>query len=133
MSSAYAVIKGIHVSLVFLSGSFFALRGLVAIFWPRAVQHRILRRLSILIDSGLLLAAIGLLVILQFVPLSMPWMWSKLSLLVLYIGLGHQAFQSRHSALARFTFYVAALLCFLMMVSVAQHHHPLGALARVLA
>ncbi len=129
MSSAYAIVKGIHVALVFLSVTVFALRGLVAVFWPNAARHIALRRISILIDSGLLLAALVLLVILQFVPLGMPWMWTKLGLLVVYIVLGHQAFQPRYLPLQRLGFYVIALLCFVAMLSVAQHHHPLGALA----
>lgn len=128
MRDAYAVIKGIHVSLVVLSGALFAVRGLLALLRQNWAQARWLRTLSQVIDTGLLVAAISLLLILQTNPFTIPWLLSKLSLLVVYILLGHQALNRPHTRFQRVGFYLAALLCFLAMVSIAQHHHPLGAL-----
>lgn len=128
MRDVYAVIKGIHVSLVVLSGALFTVRGLVSLLrqtWARAGWLRIL---SQLIDTGLLLAALALLLTLRLNPLTTPWLLTKLSLLVVYILLGHQALNQPHDRWPRLGFYLAALLCFLAMISIAQHHHPLGAL-----
>ncbi|MGE4337794.1 MAG: SirB2 family protein [Pigmentiphaga sp.] len=132
MANAYALIKGLHVSLVLISGALFLLRGLIALPRPRWARARWLRILSQVIDTGLLLAALGLLFILALNPLSTPWLLTKLLLLLAYIGAGYFALDPATPFRRRLVCFVAAVLCFLAMLSVAQHHHPLGALGRLL-
>lgn len=126
MPDLAAFLKGLHVSLVLISGALFGLRGLIALMRQSWAQARWLRQLVITIDTALLLAAVALLIILPLNPLTTPWLLSKLVLLVLYIMLGHQALNRPHRRWPRLGWYLAALLCFLAMLSVAQHHHPLG-------
>ena len=128
MTSAYAVVKGLHVSLVLISGSLFLLRGLIALRRPAWARARWLRILSQVIDTGLLLAALGLLYILSLNPFGTPWLLTKLGLLLAYIGVGCIALAPATPLRWRLPSYLLALLCFLAMLSVAQHHHPLGAL-----
>ena len=56
------------------------------------------------------------------------WLTVKVTLLVVYIVLGTQAFAASHSRRTRITFWLAALLVFGFIVTVARAHHPLGLL-----
>lgn len=133
MTDLYAVLKGLHVSLVLVSGGVFALRGLLAQIRPSWAQWHVLRSLSQWVDTGLLLAALGLLAVLRLNPLGTAWLLAKLGLLVLYITAGHQALNRPQPRRRRWAWYLGALACFVAMLSVAQHHHPLGALRVLLS
>lgn len=120
-----------HVGLVALSGALFALRGLAVLrgaSWARWAMARPIRLASYTIDSLLLAAALGLLMALQLNPLAVPWLATKLLLLLVYIVLGSLALKRARSTRARVLSYAAALLCFGFMVSVARAHHPWGVL-----
>jgi len=117
----YLPIKHVHVTLVLISGSLFALRGIAVLQganWPR---RRSLRVASQLIDSALFIAALLLLTALQLNPFAQPWLCVKLVLLLVYIGLGMLTLRRRH-----IWAFVLALVCFAMMLGVARTHHPLG-------
>lgn len=117
----YLPLKQAHVGLVLLSGSLFALRGLAALAgarWPNAAS---VRRSSVVIDTGLLTAAVLLLVTLDLNPLVTPWLRAKFLLLVAYIVLGTLALRRARSVPVRWLCYVAAIACFLSMYQVATH------------
>lgn len=122
----YPLIKAAHVGLALTSGALFAARGLGALMGARWPLQPLARRGSQLIDSGLLLAALLLLTILQFAPLGMPWLQLKLGLLVAYIVLGTLALRGSHGQTARLVAYVAALACFTAMVTLAMTRDPMG-------
>lgn len=125
----YAPLKLAHVTLVGLSGSLFALRGLAVLAGQAWAMARPLRLVSVAIDTLLLAAGVALWTLLQLQPLRDPWLGAKLVLLVVYIVLGSFALERGRTAPVRGLSYVAALACFGWMVSIALTHHPLGLLA----
>jgi len=127
MIEFYPQIKQSHIGFVLLSGGLFALRGLLLLAGQRWANARPIRWLSYTIDTGLLTAALMLLVALDLNPFVVPWLAVKLVLLVLYVVLGYIALK-RASGWPRVAWYTAALACFGFMYSVARAHHPLGQL-----
>jgi uncharacterized membrane protein SirB2 len=126
MIEFYPQIKSVHVWLILLSGSLFALRGLLVLLGQRWAMHAALRYLSYSIDSALLTAAMMLLVILKLNPFLTPWLACKLVLLVLYVVLGSFALKRAATVRGRGLAYFAAVLCFVTMYGIARAHHPLG-------
>jgi uncharacterized membrane protein SirB2 len=119
----YLPVKLAHVTLVSASGVLFACRGAASLArraWPLTARWRVA---SVVTDTALLAAGVLLWVMLGLNPLRDAWLLTKLLLLVLYIAMGTLALK-RADMLA----YVAAIACYLFMVSVALAHHPLGAL-----
>ena len=122
----YPQLKLIHLGLVACSGGLFALRGLAVLRraqWPLGDRAR---RASELIDSLLLLAGASLWFALSLNPLRDHWLGFKLCLLLVYIVLGSFALKRGRTARQRAACYVAALVVFGFMVTVARAHHPLG-------
>lgn len=128
----YPGLKSAHVGCVFASGMLFAARGVGVLAGARWPAMRPVKRLSYLIDSGLLLFALLMLLALRWNPFAVPWLATKLALLVVYIVLGSLALKRARSRRVRTICFVAALLCFAFIVTVAHAHDPLGVL-RVLA
>ena len=120
----YPAIKPIHVALVLASGALFAVRGAAVLAHATWAMARPLRLTSYAIDSGLLVAGVMLAVMLRMNPAAVPWLGVKLALLVVYIVLGSLALKRARSA--RAAWYVAALLVYLFMISVARQHDPWG-------
>jgi uncharacterized membrane protein SirB2 len=129
MAEYYLPIRFAHVLLVCCSGALFAARGLVAIAGKPWANHPALRWLSYTIDTCLLTAALMLVTILHQYPFVQPWLTMKVLLLVVYIVLGAYALRRAPTQLARIVAYVAALLVFLFIASVAWRHDPRGILA----
>ena len=128
LAEYYPHIKMAHVALVSASGLLFALRGAAVLAghaWPLRVALRVT---SVAIDSALLAAGVALWSLLALQPLRDPWLGTKLLLLLFYIVLGSLALKRARTQRGRAWAYVAALTCYLSMVSVALAHHSLGAL-----
>ncbi|WP_178087266.1 SirB2 family protein [Pseudomonas sp. C27(2019)] len=129
LAEHFVLIKNMHIGLVLLSGSLFVLRGLwVLLLGSGSALQKKVNRLSYVIDTCLLLAAVLLLVILEYAPLAAAWLQVKLILLVLYVVLGVFAFRNKYSMTVRWLAYVAALLCFALMYYSARLHQPLAGL-----
>ena len=128
MSSYYLIIKHIHMSLAIVSGLWFAIRGLnllIGLKWPK---NRGIKISSYVIDTFLLLAG-GLLVgILPMEMFANGWLYTKLALLVVYIGLGI-AFIKVHKKTPQLILFILALLVFVQIYGIARTHHSLGWLA----
>lgn len=58
-----------------------------------------------------------------------PWLTAKVALLVVYIGLGSFALKRGRNRGSRLLFWIAALLVFGLIASIARAHHPLGVFA----
>jgi uncharacterized membrane protein SirB2 len=129
MGAYYLQIKGIHVAAVMLSGSLFALRGLLMLMRSPLVRHAALRYLSYAIDSVLLVAALMLVVIVHQYPFVQAWLTVKVVLLVVYIALGTLALKRGRTRRVQVVCYFAALAVFAFIVSVARTHSPFGAFA----
>jgi uncharacterized membrane protein SirB2 len=133
MIEYYLQIKAVHVAAVLASGGLFAVRGALVLAGVRWAMAAPLRYLSYSIDTVLLTAAMMMLTALKLNPFLLPWLATKLVLLVVYVVLGSLALKRARSARARAVFYAAALATFAMMYSVARAHHPLGILQALAA
>ena len=125
----YPQVRWTHISLVLTSGALFAARGVGVLMGASWAMQPAVRRLSATIDTGLLSAALLLLHILQLNPFAVPWLSTKIGLLLLYIVLGTLALKRAPTPRARLLFFVASLACYGFMLSVALAHPPLGFLA----
>ena len=129
MIEFYPQIKFAHVLCVILSGSLFALRGLMMLAGSRFTNHAAMRYLSYTIDTTLLTAALMLITILHQYPFVQAWLTLKVLLLVVYIVLGVFALRRAQTRGTRAICYIAALAVYLSIVGVALAHNPLGWLA----
>jgi len=127
LAAFYSSIRLTHISLVLVSVALFALRGLAVLQGRSWAMRRPVRLLSYGIDTALLGAAVLLLVILSLNPLTTSWLLTKLGLLLAYIVLGSMALKRARTWPARLACYLAALLCYGFMLSVALTHSPRGA------
>ena len=134
MAAFYPQIHALHVATVIASGLLFMLRGAMVIAGAQRVAMAApLRYLSYAIDTVLLAAAITLTVLLNLYPFEQPWLTAKLLLLIVYIVLGSLALKRAKSRSGHALFFVAAVVTYLFMVSIALAHHPLGALRNLLS
>jgi uncharacterized membrane protein SirB2 len=129
MLEFYPQIKAVHIAAVIASGSLFALRGAAVQFGAKWAMAAPLRYLSYSIDTVLLTAALMLATILHQLPFVQGWLTAKVFLLVCYVVLGSFALKRGHTRVVRTTCWIAALLVYLFIVSIARAHHPLGVIA----
>jgi uncharacterized membrane protein SirB2 len=127
----YSTVKAIHQSAVALSFAGFFARGLGALGGAAWVRARPAKTLPHLVDSVLLLSALWLAWTLRLNPAGAPWLLAKIVGLVAYIGLGMVALKDGRPLTLRATAWLAALLVFGYIVSVALTKSPLGFLARL--
>lgn len=129
MLAFYLQIKMVHIAMALASGGLFAVRGALVLAGVRAAMATPVRWLSYAIDTTLLTAALMLLTALKLNPFVVPWLGVKLTALVIYIVLGTFALKRGRTRRVQGACYVAALLVFGFMYSVARAHHPLGVFA----
>ena len=131
MIEFYPQIKWVHIAAVIASGSLFALRGaVVALGGSRWAMAAPLRYLSYTIDTTLLTAALMLATILHQVPFVHAWLTAKVLLLVAYVVLGSFALKRARTSRARVGCFIAAVVIYLFIASVARAHSPWGILSR---
>lgn len=126
LADHFLLIKAAHVGLVMLSGALFAGRGVGVLLGATMPMATPIRRLSQVIDTALLAAALLLLAVLQLNPFATPWLLAKLVLLVAYIGFGTLALRRAPTPAGKALAFGAALTCFVMMFAIARSHDPLG-------
>jgi uncharacterized membrane protein SirB2 len=132
MIEFYPQIKAVHVAAIMASGVLFLLRGAgvqAGAAWPTAAA---VRYVSYTIDTVLLSAALMLVTILQQYPFVNGWLTAKVLLLVVYVGLGTLALKRGRTRAVRATCWVAALLVYLFIASIARAHQPLGIFASLM-
>jgi uncharacterized membrane protein SirB2 len=129
MIEFYPQIKAVHVAAVIASGMLFLLRGAVVQLGGSWAMATPLRYLSYSIDTVLLTAALMLATILHQFPFVQGWLTAKVLLLVGYVVLGSFALKRGHTRAVRTLCWIAALLVYLFIVSIARTHHPLGFIA----
>jgi uncharacterized membrane protein SirB2 len=129
MIEFYPQIKWVHIAAVLISGGLFALRGLAMLGGARWHMAAPLRYLSYTIDTVLLTAALMLVTMLRQYPFVQPWLTVKVLLLVVYVVLGSYALKRGATLTVRAMAYIAALLVFAFIISVARAHDPRGVLA----
>jgi uncharacterized membrane protein SirB2 len=121
----YATLRAVHVGAVYLSGTLFLLRGFGMLAGQSWYLRGAWRVLPHALDSLLLAAAVGLLIVLSGHPLREPWLITKLVALVVYIGLGSYALKRGRTYAQRTGCFAAALAVFLYIIGVAMSRSPL--------
>jgi uncharacterized membrane protein SirB2 len=116
----------VHQTAVGLSFLGFFARGIGAFTGASWVQTRPARTLPHVVDTVLLLSALLLLWIYRLDPTTAPWLIAKVVGLVAYVALGMLALRPGRPLGVRATAWVAALLVFAWIVSVAITKQPLG-------
>lgn len=132
MIEFYPQIKSVHIAAVLASGLLFLSRGAAlhaGMNWAMAAP---LRYLSYAIDTILLTAALMLATLLHQYPFVHSWLTVKVLLLVVYVVLGSFALKRAATRRGRIAFWLAALLVYCFIISIARAHHPAGIFARVL-
>lgn len=132
MFEFYPQIKFVHVACVVLSGSLFAVRGMLMLAGSRLANAAIVRHASYLIDTMLLAAAVMLTLVLHQYPFAQAWLTAKVLLLVAYIVLGVFALRRGRTRAVRTVCFIAAMAVFLFIVSIARAHDPRGILLHIL-
>ena len=126
----YVVIKTLHQSAVVLSGAGFFARGWGALRGAAWVRSRIAKTLPHVVDTVLLGSALALVWMLGAARAgAAPWLTAKIAGLLVYIVLGSVALRPGRPARVRALAWVAALMVFGWIVSVAIMKNPLGILA----
>lgn len=126
MIEFYPQIKLVHVAAVLLSGGLFLLRGLAVQAGLRWSMAAPVRFLSYGIDIVLLSAALMLVAVLPSAVFANGWLWAKLGLLVVYVGLGTFALKRGRTPGVRLGCFIAALFVYGGMYTIARAHDPLG-------
>jgi uncharacterized membrane protein SirB2 len=126
MADYYTQIKLVHIVCVVLSGSLFSLRGVLMFGGSVYANHSMVSRLSYVIDTTLLAAAVLLTIIIHQYPFVQAWLTAKVLLLVLYVVLGILALRRGKTRASRTAFFAAALITYSFIISVAVLHDPRG-------
>lgn len=120
----YLLLKHVHVTAVVLSLGLFLLRGAWMLADSAQLQRRWVRIVPHLIDTVLLVSAIGMLVVLQINPFTRGWLSAKIGALLVYIILGSVALKRGRTRPIRITAWLAALATFGYIVAVAWRKQP---------
>ena len=121
----YFALKHIHVTFAALSGLLFLLRGLWMLSGSAQLQRRWVKVVPHIVDTLLLVSAIGLAVWSSQYPGQQSWLTAKVIALVGYIVLGTSALKRGRTKQVRAAAFAGALACFAYIVAVAVTKNPL--------
>ena len=119
----YLIFKHLHMTAVALSGLLFMVRGLWLLQGSTQLQAKWVKITPHVIDTLLLVSAIAMLVVAQQFP---AWVHVKITLLIVYIGLGVMAFKKAKTQGQKLTFLLAAVAVYVFLISVALTKSPAG-------
>lgn len=120
----YGFFYALHAGCVVLSIGGFLLRGAWMLTDSPLRATRAARVLPHVVDSFLLLGALGLTTTLGAWPFAQPWLTAKVLALVAYIGLGMVAFRFGPTKRVRATAFGAAIGVVVYLVAVALTKDP---------
>ncbi|MGH8279317.1 MAG: SirB2 family protein [Gammaproteobacteria bacterium] len=114
--------------MIFAGGSIalFLLRGTFTVLATRPLNARLWKVLPHLVDSLLLAMGIWLAVMLRLNPFHVTWLGVKILCVIGYIVLGVLAFRLKRPRWLRLGVFVAAILLFAFIVSIAVFQDPRG-------
>ncbi len=121
-------LKTLHVSCAALSLAGFALRGLWMLRASPLLNTRVTRTLPHIIDTLLLVSAIGLALRIHQYPLVHGWLTAKVVALLAYIVVGAIALRYGRSRQTRVLALALALMIFLYILAVAITRNPAAGL-----
>ncbi|HEX8739054.1 MAG TPA: SirB2 family protein [Casimicrobiaceae bacterium] len=122
----FAEIKLIHETAAAISIIGFIARGAGMLGGARWLARRSVKTLPHVVDTVLLASAITLAWELRLSPLATPWLAAKIVGLVVYIVVGMFALRLGRTRAVRATAFVAAVVVFAWIVSVAFTKDPRG-------
>jgi len=125
----YAAFKHIHLLTVALSLGLFALRSVWMLSGSALLQKRWVKIVPHIVDTLLLVSAIGLMFQIQQYPFTDGWLTAKLFGLIAYIVLGTIALKRGKTQGTRVIALVAAFGVIAYIVGVAIRHNALSWLA----
>jgi uncharacterized membrane protein SirB2 len=125
----YLLLRHIHITSVVLSGAGFFVRGIWMLLDSPMLKQRWVRVVPHVVDTVLLASATALAVISLQYPLAQNWLTAKVVGLIVYVVLGAMALRRGKTRATRAAYFVAALLVFGYIVSVAMARTPLGVFA----
>ncbi len=120
----YMALKHSHMLLIALSLSFLAVRFLLSLRAPAMLQKKFFKIAPHVVDTFLLLTAIGLMLTIQQYPFQTPWLTEKLFGLFAYIGLAVMALKGR-TLLMRWLGFIGALSWLALVAKIAVTKTPL--------
>jgi|SRR5690606_7628588 len=121
----YFALKHLHMLCAVISIVGFIIRGALRIANSSILQQKWLRIAPHIVDTLLLLSAIGLTLIIQQYPLTSPWLSAKLIGLIVYIGLGVVTLRLAKTQAIRIVAYLLAIVTFGYVAMVAMTKSPL--------
>jgi uncharacterized membrane protein SirB2 len=121
----YGFWYALHVGCVVLSIAGFLLRGAWMLIDSPLRTTRPARVLPHVVDSFLLVGALGLAATLGAWPFAQPWLTAKVLALLAYIGLGMVAFRFGRTKRERASAFFAAVAVLAYLVAVALTKDPL--------
>jgi uncharacterized membrane protein SirB2 len=119
------IVKMLHMTCALLSISGFFARGLLMIKDSPLLQARFVKIAPHIIDTVLLVSAIILASQWGLAALQLPWLLAKIVALIVYILLGMLALHPGREKSLRVGAWLAALVVFAYIVSVAVTKTPL--------
>lgn len=119
----YMALKHSHMLFIALSVSFLAVRFLLSLKAPALLQKKFFKIAPHVVDTFLLLTAIGLMVTIQQYPFQTPWLTDKLFGLFAYIGLAVMALKGR-TLMMRWLGFIGALSWLVLVARVAITKTP---------
>jgi len=121
----YFAFKHIHMLCAAISIIGFIIRGALRIQGSNILQKKWIRIAPHIIDTVLLLSAIGLMISIQQYPFVNGWLTAKLIGLIVYIFLGVVTLRIAKSQRVRILSYLLAIATFFYIGSVAITKTPL--------
>lgn len=121
----YLALKHLHLTFVALSILLFFIRGIWLFTKSDMLTRKWVKILPHIVSTFLLVSGIVLAMHLSMAPGSQPWLMAKIVALIAYIALGVAAFKTRNATASKIL-WIAALVVFVYIVSVAMTKNPLG-------
>lgn len=118
----YTALKHLHLSFVGLTILLFLLRAALMLWWPKGLNARWLRITPHVVDTLLLLSAIGLMLVIHQYPFTHAWLTAKLLGLLAYIGFATLALKRGRTRGIRTIALLLALLSLGYLIAVARTH-----------
>lgn len=121
----YTPLKHSHLGFVGISILFFILRGGSKLLDLQWIEKKWVKISPHIIDTLLMASGILLMFASRQFPIEQNWLTVKLVLLVAYILLGVKTMKSTQKMQQR-SYFAAAILCVMFMMTIARTHNPLG-------
>lgn len=118
-------IKWLHVTCALFSGGGFFIRGILMMRESAWLQARMVKIVPHAVDTVLLISAVALASQWGWAALQLPWLLVKIVALLAYIGLGVVALRTGRSKQIRVLAWLAAMLVFVYIITVAVTKDPL--------